>query len=199
MSTNIISRDDLYGFDYREQDRRRADPEERKTYEIKGLWQRHHEIINLAAQGWKQVDIAEILGIDPQTVSNTLNSQLGEAKLSIIRQERDEEAKKNVEKIRILKDKAIKVYHEVFDNIDNQATLKDRMHCADVVMLELSGCRVPTRIHSSSVVLTADELLDFKQRGLAIARESGLIVDTEAKVLNEAGKPEQLTDDAQGA
>ena len=74
--------DNLYGFEFREPDKRRVPTEERKTYDIQSLWQRNHEIINLAARGFNNVTIAEILNINPQTVSNTLNSELGKRKLS---------------------------------------------------------------------------------------------------------------------
>ena len=95
----IQTREGLYGFDYREVDLRRvADREEKKTYNIKALWQRSHEIINLAAQGYKNTDIAEILGVTPACVSLTLNSELGQKKLSDIRQDRDADAKKNFRK-----------------------------------------------------------------------------------------------------
>lgn len=175
----IATRDGLYGLDYREEDKRRVEAEERKTYDIKQLWQRHHEIVNLAARGFKQTEIAEILNINPQTVSNTLNSQLGKEKLADIRLERDQEAKKISEKVRVLTNKALQVYHEIFDNENGTATLKERKDVADTVLLELSGLRVPTKIQAQSVhtVLTPEELNEFKRRGIAAARESGLVID----------------------
>jgi len=173
---DVRVRNGLYGFDFREVDLRRVEEDkERKTYNIKSLWQRSHEIINLAARGFKQTDIAEILGITPVCVSSTLNSELGQKKLSEIREVRDEEAKKTTEKIRVLTSKAIQTYHEIFDNEDGQATLKDRKGVADTVLLELSGLRAPTKIQSSSInmTLTSEEIEAFKSRGLKAAKESG--------------------------
>jgi predicted transcriptional regulator len=172
----VQTREGLYGFDYREADLRRvSEGEEKKTYNIKALWQRSHEIVNLAARGYKNTDIAEILGITPACVSLTLNSDLGQKKLSEIRQVRDEDAKKTSEKIRILTAKAIQTYHEIFDNEDGQATLRDRKDVADTVLLELSGLRAPTKIQTSSVstILTAEEIEGFKNRGIKAAKESG--------------------------
>lgn len=191
MASGIQSRNSLYGFEFREADLRRKDSEERKTYEIKQLWQRSHEIVNLAARGFKNVDIAEILNINPQTVSNTLNSELGQHKLSEIRLERDEEAKKVSEKIRILTNKALAVYHEIFDDESGECTLRDKKNTADTVLLELSGLRAPTKIQSQhvSTTLTLQELEEFKKRGIQAARESGLIVDVPAKQV-EAGTNE---------
>lgn len=178
------TRNGLYGFEMREQDLRRADEGQRKTYEIKQMWQRSHEIVNMAARGIKQVDIAKILNIDPMTVSNTLNSQLGEEKLAVIRQSRDEEAKIVSEKIRVLTNKAINVYHEIFDDESGNVSLMNKKEVADTVMLELSGLRVPTKVQSNSVhaFLNSDELEDFKKRGIEAARESGMIV--EAEIIN---------------
>lgn len=176
---DVQTRNGLYGFDYREVDLRRVgEGEEKKTYNIKALWQRSHEIVNLAARGYKGTDIAEILGITPACVSLTLNSDLGQKKLSEIRQVRDEDAKKTSEKIRILTAKAIQTYHEIFDNEDGQATLRDRKDVADTVLLELSGLRAPTKIHTSNVsmTLTPEEIESFKNRGIKAAQESGFEV-----------------------
>lgn len=168
----------------REQDQRRVPREEKKTYDIKQMWQRHHEIVNLAAQGFKQVEIAEILNIHPQTVSNTLNSTLGEEKLEAVRNERDEDVRKTVEKVRVLKDKALKIYHSILDGVDENGnsvdiSMRDRKDVADTVLLELSGLRVPTKIQSSTVTMTATELDELKRRGLQTMRESGLVIDAE--------------------
>jgi predicted transcriptional regulator len=177
---NVQTRNGLYGFEFRDVDLRRTPEDQpRKRYEIKALWQRSHEIINLAARGFKQTDIADILNISEATVSLTLNSELGQKKLAEIRNVRDEDAKKTSEKIRVLTNKAIETYHEIFDNEDGQATIKDRKDVADTVLLELSGLRAPTKIQSSSVtaVLTAEEIENFKNRGLKAAKEAGIIIE----------------------
>jgi predicted transcriptional regulator len=179
-NNNIQRRNGLYGFEFRDIDERRAEDGEKKSYEIKSLWQRNHEIINLAAQGFKNVEIAEILNVTPTCVSQTLNSELGQVKLSEIRFGRDEEAKKNSAKIRVLVSKAINVYHEIFDNENGTATTEERRKVADKVMLELSGLRVPTRIQSQSVstILTKKELEEFKNRGKKAAEEIGVTIES---------------------
>lgn len=173
----VQSRKGLYGLEFREPDLRRSG--ERKTYDIKQLWQRNHEIVNLAARGFKQVDIAEILGITPATVSNTLNSELGEKKLSDIRLGRDKEAKKVTEKIRVLTNKALQTYHEIFDDESGECNLRDKKAVADTVVLELSGLRAPTKIHSVNATyqLTKEELEGFKQRGMKAVKEAEVIAE----------------------
>lgn len=182
----------MYGQLIRDFDQRRVPREDRGTYDIKQFWQRHHEICNLAAQGYKQVEIAYILGITPQTVSNTLNSTLGEEKLSVIREERDKDAKLTVERIRILRDKALKVYQELFDGVDEHgntvdATMSQRIHAADVVTLELAQMKAPTKIQATSThtVLTGEELLAIKQRAIDEGKKCGMIVETTAEEVSD--------------
>lgn len=186
MATETQLRNGLYGFEIKEDDRRRALPGERKTYEVKQLWQLHHEILNLKARGFKSVEIAKILNVSEQTVSNTLNCELGEEKLSELREIRDGETKVRLEQIRILTDKAIGVYNEVFDNEAGNATMKERLETADKVLLELSGLRVPTKIMSQSnvTILNATEIDEFKKRGIEAMRSAGLIAsDPDEKLI----------------
>ncbi len=185
---DVQTRNGLYGFEYRDVDRRRAPDGERKTYEIKALWQRNHEIINLVAQGFSQVDVAEIVGVTPACVSQTVNSELGKRKLAEVRKGRDGEAIKTVEKIRVLTNKALQVYHEIFDNEVGEASLKDRKDAADTVVLELSGLRQATKIHSTSVstVLTAEEIAAFKERGRKAAEQVGMTITVIPEVKDES-------------
>lgn len=178
----VVRRRSLYGFEIREPDRRRKD-DDRKTHNIKALWQLSHEIINLAAKGIKQASIAQILGVTPQTVSNTLNSELGMKKLSDLRGVRDKDAEKVVEDIERLTTKAIKTYNDIFDNEGNIAPIGLRKKTADVVMLELSGHRVPTKVQSASfhAHATLEEIEEFKERGIKAARESGMIIDVKSE------------------
>jgi len=173
---NVSSRKGLYGFEFRDVDRRRAEPEDRKTYDAKAMWQRSHEVVNLAARGMKQVDIAKLLDITKETVSNILNSELGMQKLSDVRGERDLEAKKVTERIRKLTEKALDVYAEIFENKGEVVPLAMRKSTADTVALELAGLRSPTRIQSASfsMVATSEEIEEFKERGIKAAQESGI-------------------------
>lgn len=170
-----ITRNSLYGFEMREPDLRRK--EDRKTHNIKQLWQRSHEILALALRGLKQTQIAELLDITPQTVSNVLNSELGMKKISKMRLNRDEEAIHVSERISELTEKALDTYEKIFDS-DN-ASDETKRKTSDTVMLELSGYRVPTKIQSSNITATLDEIEEFKKRGIAAARESGMIVVVE--------------------
>lgn len=178
--SGMMRRQNLYGFEYRERDKRRAEnPEDSKSFNITQLWQRNHEIINLTARGFKQCDVAEILGINISTVKRTLNSDLGMLKMSEIRLERDEEAKKVSEKIRVITKKALQVYHEIFDDNSGECGLKDKGEFAKHFLNDMSGLKAATKVQSVSAhyTLSKDELTGFKNRGLEAAEGAGVTIN----------------------
>lgn len=191
-------REGLYGFEFRKKDNRRADClADRKLFDITQLWQSNHEIINLTARGFKQVEVAEILNVNISTVKRTLNSELGMLKLSEIRLERDNEAKKVSEKIRVLTKKALTVYHEIFDDESGECGLKDKGEFAKHFLNDMSGLRAATKVQSVSAhyTLSKEELDGFKTRGIEAANETGLVIEarqSEASASQPAGEVEHL-------
>jgi predicted transcriptional regulator len=176
----------LYGLVMQDHDKRRVPREERKTPEIKTLWSRTQEICRLDALGYKGTEIAEILNITPQTVSNAINSGLGREKISEIRNDRDLDVRKRCEQIKILTDQAISTYMDAFSEEGQlQLTLKDRLEVAKDVMTEFSGLRVPTKIQSAHVSMTSEDIESFKERGIAAAKEAGLIIDVTPKEISK--------------
>lgn len=181
----------LYGFKFRDVDKRRERQSEdgSRKFDIKQLWQRSHEILNLAILGHKQTEIAKMLDIHPQTVSNTLNSSIGMETIADKRKERDEEFDKLQDKVMELTKKSLDVYERILkadsnpesENFDSEVTLKFQKETADTVALELSGLKAPTRIDSRSMHMSLgpDELAEFKRRGIEAAMAAGKVIDVE--------------------
>lgn len=71
---------------------KRFNPDGNQTYDICHLWESHHEIKRLLLLGYKNVDIARIVGCTPQTVSNIRNNPLMREQLVEMEGRRDEEA-----------------------------------------------------------------------------------------------------------
>lgn len=165
----------LYGFPMRENDERR-DPNNKK-YDIKQLWSRHKEIVQLNSLGYKNTEIASMLGITKKSVSMTLNSTLGKGAQAALRDIRDMEYDKIREEVTELTWKSLKVYNDILDN--ENASLKLQKEVADTITLELAGMRAPTRIQSTNVntSLTPEEIAEFKERGLRAARAAGKLID----------------------
>jgi len=169
----------LYGFPIREPDRRRSN--DRRVYDIKRLWSRNKEILQLDSMGYKGPEIAKILNIDKQTVSNTLNSTLGKEAQLVIRNERDDEYQAMRESVMELTWKALEVYEEILDSEVESTKLKKET--ADTIALELAGMRAPTKIQSMTAhaVLTSEELDEFKKRGFEAARRAGRLIEVEGE------------------
>jgi len=166
----------LYGFEVRSFDNRRALPGERKTYDIKQLWQRNHEILRLALIGMKSVEIARVLSIAPVTVSNTINSELGRKKLSLLRKKRDEDIVDVAVEVTKMLPKALETYEKILDGGEISKLQKET---ADTLVMDIGGHRAPTKIQSESahLYLTPEDIKEFKERGIAAARASGMIAD----------------------
>lgn len=173
----LKTRTSLYGFEMTEPDLRFTNRDSRSSYNIKSLWQRNHEIIGLALQGHKNKDIALMLDISPQTVSNTLNSEMGVEKLSSMREKRDEEYIDVSKRTSELLEKAMKVYEEIFDSSTVSYNLKKA--AADTVVMDIGGHRAPTKVQTQSIQTTAtlEEIESFKQRGKMAAKEAGFLVE----------------------
>ena len=167
---------DLYGFEVRVPDKRRV-PVGTRSWNIKQLWQRSHEIIRLSLTGMKNVEIAKVLNITPATVSATLNSELGREKISGMRKELDDNTINVSLEVSRLAEKAIATYDEIFDSDTVSINLKK--DTADTVLMDLGGHRAPTKIDSRQFSMTAtlDEIEEFKERGIEAARELGMIVE----------------------
>ena len=170
----------LYGFEMREPDLRRTDGE--RSHDIKQLWQRSHEILALVLQGHSHRTIAETLSISEGTVSNTVNCTLGRQKLSEMRQKRDDKYIDVSKEVSRLSEKAIKVYEEIFDSETISYSLKKAT--ADTVTMDLGGHRAPTKIDTKSLhmVASVSEIEEFKKRGIAAAREAGMLVTVEKAI-----------------
>jgi predicted transcriptional regulator len=169
--------DSLYGFEMKRPDKRRAKPGERKTHNIIQLWQRSHEILRMALIGMKETEIAKVLGVTPATVSNTVNSDLGREKLSLLRKERDGDAMDVVKEVSKLFPKALKIYESL---LEGNGT-KLQKETADTLLMDIGGHRAPTRVQSESahMHLTPADIEEFKKRGLAAAKASGMLIETE--------------------
>jgi hypothetical protein len=176
-SDQIVYRRSLYGFEMRETDYRR-DEAGRKTHEIKQVWQRNHEILRLALLGHKYVDIAATLSISAQTVSNTLNSQLGMEKLSEMRAKRDADSIEVAEEVKKLFPKALEIYEEILYSNSDEVSHELKLKAANNVLMDLGGHKAPTKIQGQFVHghLTAEDLNVIKERGKEAAKARGLLV-----------------------
>lgn len=170
-------RKSLYGFKVREPDERLTKNPSGRIYEIKRLWSRSHEIVQLDSMGYRGSEIANMLNIHPQTVSNTLNSQLGRELQSEVRKTRDERYEDLRDEVLELTEKSLGIYKAILEN-ESVYGAKMLKETADTVVLNLSGLKAPTVVDSRHLHAhaTLEEVEEFKRRGIEAAKASGKIV-----------------------
>ncbi|MCK5607056.1 helix-turn-helix domain-containing protein [Candidatus Pacearchaeota archaeon] len=170
----------LYGFEIK-RDGRRAAPGKRKTYNIQKLWQHNHEILNMSLLGWKPKAIATHLGITTQTVSNTINSDLGKQKLAIMRQGRDADVFDAQARIDNMLPDALLVYENIIGRkgYAEGAPLSLMKSTADVIVKDLKGLEVPKKIEGRHLHahLTTEDISHINKVGKKLAIEQGVLTE----------------------
>jgi len=168
----------LQGFPESRIDRRVKANGTKKTYDIQRIWCHHKEMLQLKSLGYTCPEIAQMTGFSECTVRKTISSDLGRQALLDIRSLRDAEFDQMRDKVMELTWMALDIYDETFTDPDS-ATPKERRAAARDVILEMSGLRAPTQIqsHSTTTVLTSEELDEFKDRGRKASLDAGKLID----------------------
>lgn len=91
-----------------------------RKYQIQNIWDIHHEIMRPALVGYKNVDIASTLGVTPEMVSYTLNSELVRRQMAVMRGARDADAVDAAQRIRDMVPRVLDRYNELLENPDLQ-------------------------------------------------------------------------------
>lgn len=164
-------------------DRRRKDRATRKTYDPIALNQRHQEILNMHVAGMKESQICETLDVTPATVSNTINSTLGQQKISMLRGARDADTLDAVARIKELLPKALDVYEKILSDEESLnglahagASINLQKATADTIVKDLSGLAAPKKVLVGHAHITPELIEEFKAQGRKAAEECGLIV-----------------------
>jgi predicted transcriptional regulator len=92
--------------------------------QINQIWGLQQEIIRLYVLGFKEVDIAAELHINPQTVSNCVNSNVGRARILELQGGRDEDTRRISERLRSLRDGAIDRIAASLESGDERVALR---------------------------------------------------------------------------
>jgi len=157
--------------------RRKIDPNTGQEWEAKALWESSHEMVRLAFLGWRNTEIAERLGVDKITVSNTINSTLGQKKLQLMHDARDADVIDVADKIAELAPKAVDVYRRILEEDDAKLSLKK--NTADTILKDILGYQAPKKIEGkfAHAHLGEEDISRIKERSLAAAAAAGVVID----------------------
>jgi hypothetical protein len=98
-----------------------------RQYQIQHLWEQHHRMLRLALLGLNYKDIASELGVTPQTVSNTINSSMGQKLLQEMRGAANKEAVDTASRLREMNEKALEVLTEILEDADKPIALRAKV------------------------------------------------------------------------
>jgi len=157
-----------------------------KLHQIQNLWERHHEILNLALLGWGPKAIADRLNCAVSTVSDTVNCDLGRQKLAIMRAARDANTIDVAKEIQRLVPQAYKIYSDILfkEGVGENVSVALQKTTADTIVKDLAGHEAPKKMLHAH--LTIDQVESLKERGRAIraAKENGMV--EEGEIVDEA-------------
>lgn len=127
-------------------------------YEPQKLNARHREMIRLHALGYKGVQIAQILGVTPQNVYDTLGTPLAQAFLQEIEEARNGSVQDVRERLQEISPLAVEVVLDVMQN----GSESNRLKAADKV-LDKTGQKPGETHNHNHVHLTKDDIEDIKR------------------------------------
>lgn len=149
-------------------------PSERK-YQIQHLWEQHHRMLRLALLGLSYKDIARQLGVTPITVSNCINSSLGQKILSEMRGAANKDAVDTAAKLRQMNEAALKVLEEILEDEEAPRALR-----AKVAMDNLSRTGFAPQINVRGVMdhrhFGSEDIERIKLLALEAAKRNGCLV-----------------------
>lgn len=153
-------------------DGRRLPSNEPRSYEIAELRDRHYRMIELSFLGYSEVNIAEILGVTKQNVSDVLNSQLAKDHIEVLRAQRDAETVDIAKQIKELAPEALRLMRLslVRENqrlINDPDATMDRLHFnAAQDILDRSGFQPPKQQQNLHLHLTPNDINSLKTEAI---------------------------------
>jgi predicted DNA-binding protein (UPF0251 family) len=135
-----------------------------RSYTVSKLWSRSKEILRLVASGlYTQREVAEIVGVTPQTVNNLVNCALGKETLEMLDGAADAEAVDLIGKIKALAPIALALQQEMMLEEGTPKRLKNDI--ANKV-LDRAGYVPVTKNMNLNLngKLTRDDVMHLKER-----------------------------------
>jgi len=154
-----------------------------KSYsnELQKLRSRHHLIIRLHATGQLNgKEIAEIVDVTPQTVYNTLNSDLAKQKIAYLRRQAEGHTIDILKELQNLAPTAVAQLEDVLT--DPGAKQKLRVKVAQDI-LDRAGYGKTQNINVNENRVTDADIAEIREKAKQNAEEVGVLTD--AKVIDE--------------
>ena len=150
---------------------------------LKKLWGRHKEVARLHVLGFKNIEIAELLGITTATVVNNLNSTLVKQELSRLALLRDNGAIDIAKDIKEMLPLALDTMRDIMANGSKEG---DKLKSA-IRVLDMGGHSPVKRMLIANAVFDKEDLKEIKRR----AKKTAPIIDAESVDITEEDNIEE--------
>jgi len=170
-----------------ERDGRRAEPGQKKAFEVDHMWEVHHEIVRRRLLGQKVVNIARDLGVSETMVSYTLNSPVVRDKLDVMKGARDAETLDLAKRIRENAPKSLKLLEEIIEGEVDGTTVGVGLRAREAnTMLARAGYGPITNVKGAiaHAHFSGEDIKEIKKRAIESGVKSGVVVDAD---LEEVG------------
>lgn len=149
---------------------------EERRYNIQSLWERHHNAIRLIALGHGNKEIAEVLEVTPQTISNIRNSPIAKSRIEQFREMLDAETLDINRRIQEFAPVALELIEGVISGDFPEAPIALRAKHA-AAHLARAGYGEVKKIASINTYLSREDIERIKERAVASARDAGMLAE----------------------
>jgi hypothetical protein len=145
---------------------------EERVYEVKEIWYQHHEIIRLIVLGYGNVEISNLTGYTPQTISNIRNSPIVRERISELQGELDSRTLNIVERVREFEPIALAHLELIIQGkVEGVSPALRAKTCENY--LSRGGHGTVQKIASVSGTLTREDIEDLKRKAKEAALQQG--------------------------
>lgn len=138
----------------------------KKSNEVQRLQEKHHIIIQLAALGFKGTDIAETVGVTPQTVYNILGSANAKQLLGLLRGSRESDIVNIKKELKTLEQPSVDVFRNILTGIGVKDEVK--LKAATTVLKDIAGYEAPKNVNvKHDVPLSSGQIAEIKRDAIS--------------------------------
>lgn len=153
-----------------------------RKYSITHMWERQHEIKRRLVIGQSNLEIAQALGITPQTVSITRNSPIVMEQIKLLRDRRDDNAVDIASELNQLVPSAMAILKKVVDPNNEEVHFSYKWKAVEKILSPGGFVRPPNKIQGEFIHghLTSEDIEEIKERARR-AKEDGVVIDVECE------------------
>ena len=152
-----------------------------RTYRVTEMTDKHHEVARLLLLGLTNKEVAIEANISKEYVSTIRHSPVVKEQLTILRSVRDRESVDVAIQIQNALPRCIQYLTETIDGDGISDVLKSK-NAFNLLSMGGHGPSKNLNVKATHAILTADDIVDIRERGLSLGTEMGIV---DAEIIKE--------------